>query len=38
MVFFNNIIGITWDGKDRVWVAESILKGINEYKLIDNGL
>lgn len=38
MVLFSKRVGITWDGKDRVWVADTVLKGINEYKLIDNGL
>jgi len=33
-----NMLGMAWDGVDRVWVAENMLKGIYEYKLTKDNL
>ena len=30
--------GITWNNKDLVWVADTLAKGVNEYKITNEGL
>lgn len=29
--------GITWDKKDRIWIADTYAKGIHEYLIVKDG-